>query len=91
MQINDQNLNDFIAAKEKAPGPGNYSPKTNLNEDTISIFRSTGRTVFSKQPRNALDDRLYMNPHVPGPGNYQRISEFGGPETSNIDFKFAMG
>jgi hypothetical protein len=61
-----------------------------LNEDTISVFRTTGKTVFSKQPRNALDDRLYINPEVPGPGNYQLMSEFGAYEPSKFDFKFAM-
>ena len=71
-------LNLIVAAKEKAPGPGNYSPKTNLNEDNISVFKSTGKTVFAKeQGRKAMDDHLYRNPDVPGPGNYPLVSEFG--------------
>ncbi len=56
----------------------------------MSIFRSTGRTVFSKEPRKALDDKLYKNPDVPGPGNYEMISEFGALDASfKADFKFS--
>lgn len=54
----------------KLPGPGNYSPKTNLNENVTSPMRSFGRTKFGKDERKAMEYMLYKNIETPGPGQY---------------------
>ncbi|CDW79782.1 UNKNOWN [Stylonychia lemnae] len=63
--------------KNVNPGPGNYSPKNNLNEDIYSLYKSFGKTLFGKDERKALEDKLYQNVEFPGPGNYQLPTEFG--------------
>jgi hypothetical protein len=54
----------------KAPGPGNYSPMNNLNENFNSKFRGDVSTKFGKDPRKAMEDKLYRNIENPGPGSY---------------------
>ena len=35
-----------------------------------------------------MDDHLYRNPDVPGPGNYPLVSEFGAYDQSQFEVKF---
>eukprot|EP00347_Sterkiella_histriomuscorum_P002353 403368482 len=70
--------------KNGIPGPGNYTPKNNLNENIYSLYRSLGHTKFSKDERKALNDKLYRNVEYPGPGNYELPSDFGRYEPPNF-------
>ncbi len=49
----------------------------NLNENIDSKFRYSGATRFTKNPRKAMEDKLYLNLSNPGPGAYTPFSDFG--------------
>jgi len=76
-QVRFNQPNFCLAFRNVNPGPGNYSPKNNLNEDIYSLYKSFGKTLFGKDERKALEDKLYKNVEYPGPGNYQVPSDFG--------------
>lgn len=65
------------------PGPGQYSPKVEMNKDGkyfISKLHSSGARTFSTGNRITIDTRKTKD--VPGPGNYEPFSEFGWPKSS---------
>ena len=69
---------NLIALKEKLPGPGQHSPKTNfLEHQTNSKHRHLGQTVFGKNERKALEKEFHVRPDITGPGKYSSVSEFG--------------
>eukprot|EP00352_Strombidinopsis_acuminata_P005711 CAMPEP_0176357852 /NCGR_PEP_ID=MMETSP0126-20121128/15098_1 /TAXON_ID=141414 ORGANISM="Strombidinopsis acuminatum, Strain SPMC142" /NCGR_SAMPLE_ID=MMETSP0126 /ASSEMBLY_ACC=CAM_ASM_000229 /LENGTH=125 /DNA_ID=CAMNT_0017711695 /DNA_START=346 /DNA_END=723 /DNA_ORIENTATION=+ len=64
--------------KERAPAPNIYAPKTNLNENFNSTFKSSGKAVFGNDKSDIIhkhwnQTNLKSNP---GPGSYKVFSEF---------------
>lgn len=57
--------------------PNTYNPNTNFNQD--QIFHKTAHCVFGKQKVDILDEKWQKRElkQVPGPGAYQRFSDFG--------------
>lgn len=70
-----------IANKAETPGPGQYSPKTEISktgEYFLSRFKNTGAAALYKSRRetlNVMKDTRYG----PGPGSYLLPSDFGYP------------
>ena len=62
--------------KEKAPDPTKYFPKNNLNENYNSTFKNNGKAVFGKDNSSIIDKHFNMSTKNPGPGEYQRLTEF---------------
>ena len=63
--------------------PVSYSPQDNLNQDYKSTFRKTAQTVFGKNNYSVIDQHFNTKDsnQTPGPGAYDRFSEFAGLET----------
>lgn len=67
-----------LAVKEKAPGPGAYTPLTNLNENHNSLHKAMPRARFGTEERKSLiEESSRRLSNVPGPGWYTKPSEFG--------------
>lgn len=58
------------------PPPGQYSPKTNFNEN--GLFKSSAKCVIGKNKMDVLDMQYNMREMTqnPGPGAYKRFSDF---------------
>ena len=66
--------------KEIEVSPTTYRPNDNLNEDFKSTFKKTAQTVFGKNNYSVIDQHFNMKSAKaqPGPGQYDRFSEFSG-------------
>ena len=68
----------FTALKEKSPGPGTHSPKTDFVQyNTTSTHKFIGQTAFGRDERRALEDKHKLFKDVPGPGSYYQLGDFG--------------
>eukprot|EP00350_Pseudokeronopsis_sp_OXSARD2_P005148 CAMPEP_0170544250 /NCGR_PEP_ID=MMETSP0211-20121228/3089_1 /TAXON_ID=311385 /ORGANISM="Pseudokeronopsis sp., Strain OXSARD2" /LENGTH=87 /DNA_ID=CAMNT_0010847861 /DNA_START=656 /DNA_END=919 /DNA_ORIENTATION=+ len=65
--------------KGNSPGPGEYKPKANLGEES-PIYKRNTINSFPRNPRNEINRFLCRNRDLPGPGQYENPSEFGGQE-----------
>ena len=67
----------FTPYNRKAePGAGQYSPKTNLTDE--SILKKNAKAVIGKQNVDILNMEYKKREmaQVPGPGAYKRFSDF---------------
>ena len=64
--------------KVGSPAPGVYKPLNNLNENYNSTFIKAGQTVFGKSEYPIIDQHFKLQVNSPGPGKYQRHSDFSG-------------
>ena len=73
--------NDRFAAPTKkvaAPAPNVYSPQNNLNQNFNSTFVKSGQTVIGKSNFSIIDQHFNAKKGSPGPGSYNRFSDFTG-------------
>ena len=65
--------------KKQAPvSPSSYSPMNNLNQNFNSTFVNSGQTEIGKSTFSVIDQHFGMKKTNPGPGSYNRFSEFSG-------------
>mmetsp|Transcript_16043 Transcript_16043/g.24902 ORF Transcript_16043/g.24902 Transcript_16043/m.24902 type:complete len:129 (-) Transcript_16043:55-441(-) len=74
----------FVPTKKVAsPSPDKYVPLNNLNQNFNSTFQKNAQTVIGKNNYSILDQHFNMANQSPGPGQYNRFSDFAGIEGSN--------
>ena len=58
------------------PGPGSYSPRNNFKEE--EVFKKSARAVIGRCTQSVLDHKYNMKEkkNYPGPGAYNRFSDF---------------
>ena len=66
--------------KMQSPSPSQYMPKNNLNENFNSTFVKSGQTVIGTSKYSVLDQHFNSSNKTPGPGQYNRFSDFSGLE-----------
>lgn len=64
--------------KQAQVAPSSYSPMNNLNQNFNSTFVKSGQTVIGKSNFSVIDQHFGMKKTNPGPGSYNRFSEFSG-------------
>lgn len=72
--------------KTDETAPVTYKPMDNLNQNYKSTFTKTAHTVFGKNNYSIIDQNFNLKgQHLsPGPGAYDRFSEFSGINASKI-------
>lgn len=74
--------NDRFAVPTKkvaSPAPSQYKPMTNLNQNYNSTFIKNAQTVFGRNNYSIIDQHFNVKRNeVPGPGSYNRFSDFSG-------------
>ncbi len=66
--------------KVKSPAPVNYGQTAEAYVKTSSTLTKTGRTVFGRDRTDALNKAWNLRTDLPGPGEYNRFSDFKGLE-----------
>ena len=64
--------------KVAAPSPDKYTPLNNFNENYNSTFVKSGQTVIGNNKSSILDQHFNLKNVTPGPGSYNRYSDFEG-------------
>lgn len=64
--------------KFKSPSPNAYQPKAELSIDVSSKQPKVPRVKFGEDKSNILDEKYHLKAAkaIPGPGSYERYSEF---------------
>ena len=60
--------------KQRAPGPGKYSPNTSLVMETVPS------AAIAKSPKIFETELEKVTKHVPGPGTYSNSTTLAGPK-----------
>ena len=61
-----------------SPSPDAYNPLNNLNQNYNSTFQKSAQAVFGKNTSSVIDQHYNLKKGSPGPGKYNRFSEFDG-------------
>ena len=82
------NAKNFSVGKDKrfsvptkkvaSPAPDKYKPLNSLNENFNSTFQKSAQTVIGKNNASIIDKHFNMQIASPGPGQYNRFSDFTG-------------
>ena len=68
-----------ISDRRPSPGPGRYSPLASIGKEITSTLSRAPRAKIGSNKLDVLDIHFSMKAakEVPGPGNYERFSDFG--------------